>query len=65
MLARPLCHNQLSARVFCDLPRIFCRDDERALVYFNGLSEQIGVPYQSFINSHLRDCAQKNVVQTS
>ena len=37
--------------------QITIRVDEVALEYFKGLSEEIGVPYQSLINLYLRDCA--------
>ncbi len=33
------------------------RIDEGAIVYFKGLAAEIGIPYQTLINSYLRDCA--------
>ena len=33
------------------------RLDVAAIDYFQGLSEQSGVPYQTLINLYLRDCA--------
>jgi hypothetical protein len=30
--------------------------DEDSIGYFNGISEQVGIPYQSLINLYLRDC---------
>ncbi|MGD9583160.1 MAG: BrnA antitoxin family protein [Lysobacterales bacterium] len=33
------------------------RLDEDAIDYFKGLSEKVGIPYQSLINLYLRDCA--------
>jgi uncharacterized protein (DUF4415 family) len=32
------------------------RLDEDAIDYFKGISEQVGIPYQSLINLYLRDC---------
>jgi hypothetical protein len=31
--------------------------DEDSIGYFKGISEQVGIPYQSLINLYLRDCA--------
>lgn len=31
--------------------------DEDAISYFKGISEEVGIPYQSLINLYLRDCA--------
>jgi uncharacterized protein (DUF4415 family) len=31
--------------------------DEDSISYFKGISEQVGIPYQSLINLYLRDCA--------
>jgi len=28
-----------------------------SISYFKGISEQVGIPYQSLINLYLRDCA--------
>ncbi|MCZ8159013.1 MAG: BrnA antitoxin family protein [Rhizobiaceae bacterium] len=33
------------------------RLDEQAIEYFKGISETVGIPYQSLINLYLRDCA--------
>lgn len=33
------------------------RLDEQAIDYFKGISEEVGIPYQSLINLYLRDCA--------
>ena len=33
------------------------RLDEATLVYFKTLAEETGIPYQTLINSYLRDCA--------
>jgi len=33
------------------------RLDEQAIDYFKGISETVGIPYQSLINLYLRDCA--------
>ncbi len=33
------------------------RLDEDTIDYFRSLSEESGIPYQSLINSYLRDCA--------
>jgi predicted DNA binding CopG/RHH family protein len=35
------------------------RLDESSLVYFKGISEQLGIPYQTLINLYLRDCAMR------
>jgi len=31
--------------------------DEDSIGYFKGISQQVGIPYQSLINLYLRDCA--------
>lgn len=36
--------------------QITIRLDEEAITYFKGISEQIGIPYQSLINLYLKDC---------
>ena len=36
---------------------ITIRLDEDSVGYFKGISEQLGIPYQSLINLYLRDCA--------
>lgn len=33
------------------------RLDEQAIDYFKGISQTVGIPYQSLINLYLRDCA--------
>ena len=33
------------------------RLDEQVIEYFKGISETVGIPYQSLINLYLRDCA--------
>ena len=33
------------------------RLDEEAIDYFKGISEKVGIPYQSLNNLYLRDCA--------
>lgn len=38
---------------------ITIRLDDMALAYFKGLSQELGMPYQSLINFYLRECAQK------
>jgi uncharacterized protein (DUF4415 family) len=37
--------------------QITIRLDEEAIAYFKGISEEVGIPYQSLINLYLRDCA--------
>ncbi|WP_353135989.1 BrnA antitoxin family protein [Limnohabitans sp.] len=37
--------------------QITIRLDEDAITYFKGISDQVGIPYQSLINLYLRDCA--------
>ena len=34
------------------------RLDERTIEYFQGLSSELEVPYQTLINLYLRDCAE-------
>jgi uncharacterized protein (DUF4415 family) len=34
--------------------------DEDSIGYFKGISEQVGIPYQSLINLYLRDCAEQH-----
>jgi len=36
--------------------QITIRLDEDAIAYFKGISEELGIPYQSLINLYLRDC---------
>ena len=33
------------------------RLDSESIVYFKGLSEETGIPYQSLINLYLKECA--------
>ena len=33
------------------------RLDQESIVYFKSMSEETGIPYQSFINLYLRECA--------
>jgi len=37
--------------------QITIRLDEDAIDYFKGISEKVGIPYQSLINLYLKDCA--------
>ncbi|HET7922752.1 MAG TPA: BrnA antitoxin family protein [Gammaproteobacteria bacterium] len=37
--------------------QITIRLDKGAIDYFKSISEEVGIPYQSLINLHLRDCA--------
>jgi len=37
--------------------QITIRLDEDSIGYFKGISEKVGIPYQSLINLYLRDCA--------
>lgn len=34
------------------------RLDERTIGYFQGLADELDVPYQTLINMYLRDCAE-------
>jgi uncharacterized protein (DUF4415 family) len=36
--------------------QVTIRLDEESINYFKGISEGIGIPYQSLINLYLRDC---------
>jgi predicted DNA binding CopG/RHH family protein len=38
------------------IKQITIRLDEDSIGYFKGISEQVGIPYQSLINLYLRDC---------
>ena len=40
--------------------QITIRLDEDAISYFKGISDKIGIPYQSLINLYLRVCAASN-----
>ena len=40
--------------------QITIRLDEDSITYFKGISEDVGIPYQSLINLYLRDCAASN-----
>jgi uncharacterized protein (DUF4415 family) len=37
--------------------QITIRLDEESIDYFKGISQEVGIPYQSLINLYLRDCA--------
>ena len=37
--------------------QITIRLDEESIAYFQTISEDVGIPYQSLINLYLRDCA--------
>ena len=37
--------------------RVTIRLDEPTVEYFKELAEETGIPYQTLINLHLRDCA--------
>ncbi len=39
---------------------ITIRLDEASIAYFKGISEEVGIPYQSLINLYLRECAASN-----
>lgn len=40
--------------------QITIRLDEGSIEYFKGVSEEVGIPYQSLINIYLRECAATN-----
>ena len=40
--------------------QITIRLDEDSIVYFKGISADVGIPYQSLINLYLRDCVAQN-----
>jgi predicted DNA binding CopG/RHH family protein len=40
--------------------QITIRLDEDSIGYFKGISEELGIPYQSLISLYLRDCAAHN-----
>lgn len=40
------------------------RLDKATVDYFNILSEQVNIPYQTLINSYLADCAAKKIKPT-
>ena len=40
--------------------QVTIRLDEDTIIYFKGLAEDKGIPYQSLINLYLRDCAQSH-----
>jgi len=37
--------------------QVTIRMDEDTVAFFKGLSEDVGIPYQTLINLYLRDCA--------
>ena len=39
--------------------QITIRLDEETVHYFKRMAEEKGIPYQSLINSYLRDCAEQ------
>jgi predicted DNA binding CopG/RHH family protein len=39
---------------------ITIRLDEDSVAYFKGISEEVGIPYQTLINLYLRDCASSH-----
>ena len=39
---------------------ITIRLDEGSVAYFKGISEEVGIPYQTLINLYLRDCASSH-----
>lgn len=39
--------------------QVTIRLDKDVIGYFKQLAEETGVPYQTLINSYLRDCAQR------
>ncbi|MEX1196382.1 MAG: BrnA antitoxin family protein [Pseudohongiellaceae bacterium] len=39
--------------------QITIRLDEDTVDYFKNMAEKEGIPYQSLINSYLRDCAER------
>ena len=40
--------------------QVTIRLDEDTIIYFKGLADDKGIPYQSLINLYLRDCAQSH-----
>ena len=40
--------------------QITIRLDEDSIEYFKGMSERVGISYQSLINLYLRDCAAQS-----
>ena len=40
--------------------QVTIRLEEATIEYFKGLSEEVGIPYQTLINLYLRDCAATN-----
>lgn len=40
--------------------QVTIRLDEDSIGYFKGISEQVGIPYQTLINLYLRDCAAQH-----
>ena len=39
---------------------ITIRLEEDSVAYFKGISEEVGIPYQTLINLYLRDCASSH-----
>jgi len=46
--------NPYAARL---IRQVTIRLDEHTIKYFNSLSQESGIPYQTLINLYLRDCA--------
>ena len=40
--------------------QITIRLDEDSITHFKGISEEIGIPYQSLVNLYLRDCVAQH-----
>lgn len=40
--------------------QITIRLDGDVIAFFKGISEEVGIPYQSLVNLYLRDCAASN-----
>ena len=40
--------------------QITIRLDSESIEYFKGISNQVGIPYQSLINLYLRDCVARS-----
>ena len=44
--------------------QISIRIDEKTIEYFQKLSAELNIPYQSLINSYLQDCVRKRLEPT-
>ena len=40
--------------------QVTIRMSDNIIVYFKGMAEETGIPYQSLINLYLRDCVSQN-----